>query len=86
MLAVKKISVSWRFFGEEYNCTTDVFVRGSSFWPSCIQEKQIMSYMIEVQRWIQKYFRTETLDECRREGIIDSKRIRLDKEQAQDQE
>ena len=34
MLAVKKVSLSWRIFGEDYSCTKDVFARISSLWLS----------------------------------------------------
>ena len=51
-LAVRKFLITRRFFGEEYTCNTDAFVRRSSSrgWELCMQDRQIMSYMMALQK------------------------------------
>ena len=64
-LAVREFSTTRRFFGEEYTCNTDVFFRRSMTpqYENCMQDKQIMSYMVELQKWIQKYICNQTYNE-----------------------
>ena len=67
-------------FGKEYNLTTGVYLKNYTFWQNCMQDRQIMSYMIEIQRWIQKYFQLETIEYPIETVIISNKNIKLNQE------
>ena len=61
-MAVRKFENSRRFFGKEFISKTDVFYRSYIVlcYKDCMQDNQIMSYMVELQKWIQKYFWSQT--------------------------
>ena len=64
-LAVRQFKDKKRIFGKTYECKTDIFFRPSlTFgYENCMQDNQIMSYMVNLQKWIQKHFRSQTEEE-----------------------
>ena len=52
MLAIRKIEVTKRIFGQDYKVVTDLFAPNSASWPEQMKDRQVMSYMIQLQRWI----------------------------------
>ena len=73
-LAVRQFRDKKRLFGKTYHCKTGVFYKPSLIhgYENCMQDNQLMSYMINLQRWIQKHFRIQTEEE-----VNPSKRQRL---------
>ena len=49
MLVVRKFDEKKVILGRKYNLSADVFVQNCAFWPNCMQDSQIRSYMIEIQ-------------------------------------
>ena len=61
-------------FGRNYTLVTNVFTQNSAFWHDCMQDKQVMSYRIELQRWIRNHIRPDTVVYLREHNILTNKR------------
>ena len=63
-LAVCQLMDNKTIFGTSYDCKTDMFRKPSEVpgYRNCMDDRQLMSYMVNLQRWLQKHWRTQTLD------------------------
>ena len=66
MLAVRNIEVTRRYFGNEYKNVTNVFAPNSAV--------QVMSFMIQLERWIQDHIRPPTILHLKDLGIVEHRR------------
>ena len=68
MPTIKKI------FGQDYKLVTDVFSPYSASWPKRMKDRQVMLYMIQLQRWIQNHIRPDSILHLKDIGILTNRR------------
>ena len=63
-LAVRQFDDKKKIFGTYYDCKTGVFRKPSEVpgYKDCMLDMQLMSYMVNLQRWVQAHWRIQTLE------------------------
>ena len=75
MLAVRKIEVTRRYFGHDFKLVTDVFAPNSADIPDRMRDVQVMSFMIQLQCWVQDHIRPPTILHLKELGILENRRL-----------